>query len=146
MRAVIQRVEKADVKIDGEVFSEIGKGLVILLGVEKGDTLEDVEFISRKVVELRCFENGKNKMNIALKDAGGEVLVVSEVTLCTDLAGGRRPDFEMAAPPAVAERLYQDLVNLLKSQGAIVKQGKFKIHMRVNIVNDGPVTFFLKSR
>ena len=145
MKAVIQRVSRAEVKIDGRVISEIGRGLVVFLGIEKTDDLKDAEFLAEKITKLRCFEDQRGKMNISLGEMNGELLVVSEVTLCTNLTSGRRPGFENAAQPELAERLYQDFINLLSGRNLRIKQGKFKAHMIVTIFNDGPVTFVLDS-
>ncbi len=145
MKAVIQRVSKAEVKIDGRVISEIGKGLVIFLGIEKTDGLKDVEFLAEKITKLRCFEDQRGKMNISLGEVNGELLVVPEVTLCTNLISGRRPGFENAAQPELAESLYRDFINLLSKRNFRIKQGRFKAHLIVTIFNDGPVTFVLDS-
>lgn len=143
MKVVIQRVKEASVEVGKEVIAEIGKGLVLFLGVEKGDSLEDIEFLAGKVAELRCFEDESRKMNLSAKDIGGELLVVSEFTLCADLLRGRRPGFEPAATPEEAVKLYQDFITLLEARGVSVKEGRFKEHMTVRIANDGPVTFIL---
>ncbi len=146
MKAVIQRVKEASVEVGGETFAEIGKGLVVFLGVEKGDSLKDAEFLSGKVVKLRCFEDESGRMNLSAKDIDGELLVVSEFTLCADLLRGRRPGFEPAAPPQEAEKLYRDFITLLEARGIKAKEGRFKEYMTVRIANDGPVTFILDSR
>ncbi len=127
MKAVIQRVNRAEVKIDGRVISEIGTGLVVFLGVEKTDDLKDAEFLAEKITKLRCFEDQRGKMNFSLGEAGGELLVVSEVTLCTNLSSGRRPGFENAAQPELAERLYQDFIKLLSGR-----------NLRINRVDSRP--------
>jgi len=146
MKAVIQRVREASVEVEKETVAKIGKGLVVFLGVEKGDSLKDAEFMAKKVAEIRCFEDERGKMNLSVKDIDGELLVVSEFTLCADLLRGRRPGFEPAALPEEAEKLYRDFITLLVARGARVKEGRFKEHMTIRIANDGPVTFILDSR
>ena len=146
MKIIIQKVGQASVTIEKKIISETGKGLVVFLCVEKGDSLKEVEFLVDRIVKVRCFEDEKNKMNLSIKDITGEILVVPEFTLCADLLRGRRPGFEKAAPPDEAEKLYRDFIALLVSQGVKVGQGKFKEQMLVNISNDGPVTFILDSR
>ena len=146
MKAIIQRVNNASVKVKEEHISEIGRGLVIFLGVEKGDSLREAEFLAGKIINLRCFEDKKGKMNFSTKNLNTELLVVSEVTLCIDLLNGRRPGFEKAAPAREAEKLYQDFISFLTDRGIRVKQGRFKQHMVVDISNDGPVTFILDSQ
>ncbi len=146
MKAVIQRVSRAEVKIDGKVISEIGKGLVIFLGVEKTDGLKDAEFLAGKITELRCFDDQRGKMNISVREVNAELLVVSEVTLCTGLASGRRPGFENAAQPEEAKKLYHSFIKILAGRNLRVREGRFKAHMIVTIFNDGPVTFVLDSR
>ncbi len=146
MKAVIQRVREASVEVEKETVAKIGKGLVVFLGVEKADSLKDAEVMAKKVAEIRCFEDERGKMNLSVKDIDGELLVVSEFTLCADLLRGRRPGFEPAAPPEEAEKLYRDFITLLVARGARAKEGRFKEHMTVRIANDGPVTFILDSR
>jgi D-tyrosyl-tRNA(Tyr) deacylase len=146
MKALVQRVSNAEIKIGETVSSGIEKGLVVFLGVEKGDSLKEAEFLANKIAGLRCFEDEKGKMDLSVKDINAEVLVVSEFTLCADLLHGRRPGFGKAAPAGEAEKLYQDFLTLLIAQGIRVAQGRFREHMVVNISNDGPVTFILNTR
>jgi D-tyrosyl-tRNA(Tyr) deacylase len=146
MRAVVQRVSSASVTVDGEVVGEIGKGFLVLLGVAADDTQEDVNYLAAKVAGLRVFEDDEGKMNRALADAGGGVLVVSQFTLLGDCRKGRRPSFVSAAPPEQAEALYRGFVAELRGQGIPVETGQFQVHMDVALVNDGPVTLLLDSR
>ena len=146
MRAVIQRVSRARVIIDREQYSVIGSGVLILLGVEKGDTPEEAVFLSRKIAELRIFEDEAGKMNRSLIDASGEALVVSQFTLLGDTRKGRRPSFDDAAPPAVARELYEQFVVEMQLLGIRVSTGVFQAMMSVELTNQGPVTFVLDSR
>ena len=146
MRAVIQRVSSARVIIEREQYSVIGSGLLILLGVEKGDTPEEAAFLSRKIAELRIFEDEAGKMNRSLIDASGEALVVSQFTLLGDTRKGRRPSFDDAAPPDAARDLYEQFVVEMKSLGIRVSTGVFQAMMNVELTNQGPVTFVLDSR
>ena len=146
MRAVIQRVSSARVVIEDKEYSRIGSGVLVLLGVEKGDTQEDATFLSRKIAELRIFEDEAGKMNRSLIDASGEALVVSQFTLLGDTRKGRRPSFDDAAPPAVARELYEQFLTAMKSLGINVSTGVFQAMMNVELTNHGPVTFVLDSR
>ncbi len=147
MRAVVQRVTEASVSVECERFLEsIGRGLAVLLGVGAGDSEEDCEYIARKIVGLRVFEDERGKMNLSLADVGGEVLLVSQFTLYGDCRGGRRPSFTGAAPPEAAENLYERAGDLIRNAGIGVKTGRFGKHMQVRTVNDGPVTLLLESR
>jgi len=146
MRAVIQRVSKSEVRIGSETAGKIERGLCVLLGVEAGDTLDDINWLSAKVAELRIFENSEGKMNLSVKDIGGSILVVSQFTLLGDCRKGRRPSFDRAAPPDIAESMYLALVQKLKDMGISVQTGKFAAKMDVKLVNDGPVTLILDSR
>src|SRR3989440_527630 len=148
MRAVIQRVSRAEVRVAGEVVGAVGKGVLVLLGVAPTDTAEDVHWLADKVVNLRIFPDGDGKMNVSLPDAGGGCLVVSQFTLYGDASKGRRPSFIGAAPPTVAIPLYERFVALLteKSGGKIpVETGEFGAMMEVELVNDGPVTLILEK-
>lgn len=146
MKAVIQRVKSANVMVDGREISRIGKGLAILLGVQEGDTIKDVNFLAEKIANLRIFEDDAGKMNLSVLDVGGEALVVSQFTLLGDCSKGRRPGFDKAAPPQIAETLYNEFVDMLKACGAPVRTGKFQAKMLFEIANDGPVTLILDTR
>jgi D-tyrosyl-tRNA(Tyr) deacylase len=146
MRAVIQRVKSAQVCVDGRVSGKIGKGLLVLLGVGKGDGENDVSFLASKVPELRIFEDNSGKFNLSLKEIGGEILVVSQFTLFGDCRKGRRPSFTEAEEPSTAKHLYEQFVLKLKEKGIPVQTGEFQARMEVHLINDGPVTLLLDSR
>lgn len=146
MRAVVQRTGRASVTVDGVVRGEIGLGLVVLLGVGKGDTDDDAAYLANKTVGLRIFEDDADKMSLSLRDIGGEVLVVSQFTLYGDVRRGLRPSFDAAAPPAEAERLYELYCDLLRQKGLTVQTGVFQAMMEVQLANDGPVTILLDSQ
>ncbi len=146
MIAVIQRVHKANVTIEGLTGGCIDLGLVILLGVAVGDTEADADFLVDKISGLRIFPDDKGKMNISLKDAGGSALVISQFTLCGDWRKGRRPSFTNAATPDEGERLYEYFCKALKDDGVPLETGKFGAMMDVALVNNGPVTFVLDSK
>lgn len=145
MRACIQRVSKARVLVDGAVVGEISRGLVVLLGVATGDGDDDLRWLVDKVVGLRVFEDAHGKINLALADVGGELLVVSQFTLLGDCRKGRRPSFIAAAAPDMAERVYEQFVAAARAQGVTVATGRFRTHMHVELVNDGPVTLLIDS-
>lgn len=145
MKALIQRVKRASVTIDTKLYSEIGKGLLVLLGVEKDDEKENGDKLAQKISTLRIFEDENDKMNLSVKDINGEILVVSQFTLCSDCRKGTRPSFDKAAPPEKANELYEDFVNVLKAGGFRVKTGKFRAMMDVELINDGPVTFMVEK-
>ncbi|OQX63323.1 MAG: D-tyrosyl-tRNA(Tyr) deacylase [Desulfococcus sp. 4484_241] len=145
MRAVIQRVRKSSVTVDGETVGAIGRGLLVLLGVAQGDDVSDADFLANKITGLRIFEDGDGKMNRSLIDVGGEMLVVSQFTLLGDCRKGRRPSFTGAAEPHKAETLYQYFVNAVSGHGIRVATGRFGAMMEVALVNDGPVTFVVDS-
>lgn len=145
MRFVIQRTTEATVSIDGKVISKIGPGVCVFLGIAKGDTREDADYLAEKAVGLRIFEDSGGKFNRSLLDVGGEVLVVSEFTLYGDCTKGRRPSFNQAAPPVEAEKLYDYFVKKIQERELNVATGKFQAKMDVTIVNNGPVTFILES-
>lgn len=145
MKALIQRVKRASVTIDTKLYSEIGKGLLVLLGVEKDDKKENGDKLAQKISTLRIFEDENDKMNLSVKDINGEILVVSQFTLCSDCRKGTRPSFDKAAPPEKANELYEDFVNVLKAGGFRVKTGKFRAMMDVELINDGPVTFMVEK-
>jgi D-tyrosyl-tRNA(Tyr) deacylase len=146
MRAIIQRVKEARVEVEGEDVGRIGKGILVLLGAGKNDMEEDVEYLAEKILGLRIFEDEERKMNLSVTDTDGEVLVVSQFTLYGDCRKGRRPSFDKAAPPELAEELYNLFVNELKERGAKVKTGRFRAIMDVHLVNWGPVTLMLDSK
>lgn len=145
MRAVVQRVSSARVRVDGAVVGEIAHGFLVLLGVATEDGPGDVQYIATKVRELRVFNDEQGKMNRSLGDVGGSVLVVSQFTLHGDCRKGRRPSFDAAAPPDVARALYEDVVRELRSSGVPVQTGSFQARMEVELINDGPVTLLLDS-
>ena len=146
MKAVIQRVESASVSVDGSEISRIGAGLLVLLGVEKGDSEKDADFLLDKIIHLRIFEDGEGKMNSSLVDISGELLVVSQFTLLADCRKGRRPSFTDAADPAQATALYEYMLSRAKEKLQKVGQGQFQASMKVELVNSGPVTILLDSR
>lgn len=146
MRAVVQRVKRGRVSVNGETIGEIGLGLVILVGVGQEDDQADVDYLADKTCYLRIFEDQQGKMNLSVRDVGGEVLVISQFTLYADCRKGRRPSFSEAAPPAKARRLYEDYVEVLRQYGLHVKTGQFQENMLVEIENDGPVTVLLDSK
>ncbi len=146
MRAVIQRVKEARVEVEGEVVGRIGEGVLVLLGAGKDDTGEDVRYLAEKILSLRIFEDAEGKMNLSVTDTGGGVLVVSQFTLYGDCRKGRRPSFDKAARPEIAERLYELFVSELRERGAKVETGRFRAMMDVHLVNSGPVTLMLDSK
>ena len=146
MRAVVQRVAEARVEVAGEVVGEIGGGLLVLLGVARGDTDADADYLVAKVSNLRIFPDEKGKMNRSLAETGGGLLVVSQFTLYGDTEKGRRPAFDEAAPPEVAQRIYEYFVRKARASGVAVQTGVFQAHMRVCLINDGPVTLICESK
>ena len=146
MRAIIQRVKEARVDVDGETVGRIGEGMLVLLGAGKDDSNIDVEYLAEKILTLRIFEDGEGKMNLSVSDTGGSLLVVSQFTLYGDCRKGRRPSFDRAAPPEVAEALYEEFVSKLRARGAKVETGRFRAMMDVHLVNWGPVTLMLDSK
>lgn len=146
MKAVIQRVTEASVEVDGKMVGQIGPGLVVLLGVAKGDGESDGRYLVEKIRTLRIFSDEQGKMNRSLVDVGGSVLLVSQFTLLGRTVNGRRPGFDEAAPPDEARRLYERVATDLRGQGTAVETGVFAAHMKVALQNDGPVTFVLDSR
>ena len=145
MRCVIQRVTQASVTVEGEAVGRIGPGFMVLIGVSVDDTDKDVRYMSEKVPNLRIFEDDEGKMNRSLLDVGGAILAVSQFTLYGDARGGRRPSFITAARPEEANALYESLVSAWRAQGVTVETGRFRTHMEVSLVNDGPVTLLLDS-
>jgi D-tyrosyl-tRNA(Tyr) deacylase len=146
MRAVVQRVSKASVSINGKIVGEINKGLVILLGVKNGDTESDAKFLADKCVNLRIFADEAGKFNLSALDVGGELLAISQFTLYGDTRKGRRPSFVEAAPPEISEPLYEKFVAYLRESGLKVATGEFGAIMLVEIHNEGPVTIILESK
>ena len=146
MRTVIQRVTRASVTVDGECVGQIGPGLLALVGVEAGDGPADVDYTASKVRDVRVFDDEQGRMNRSLVDVGGALLLVSQFTLLGDVRRGRRPAFDVAAPPDEALRLFEGLADQLRGSGLPVETGRFRAHMVVEIVNDGPVTILIDSR
>lgn len=145
MKALIQRVKRASVTVDGAKISEISKGILVFLGVEKEDVFENAEKLADKICKLRIFEDEDEKMNLSVTDVEGELLVVSQFTLCGDCKKGTRPSFDKAASPDVAVKLYNYFIEYLKNKNISVKTGKFQAMMDVELINDGPVTFWLEK-
>jgi D-aminoacyl-tRNA deacylase len=146
MRAVVQRVSRAEVSVGGKSLGRIGPGFAVLLGVARDDTEADAEFIADRILGLRVFADEAGKMNLALDAMGGELLVISQFTLLADTSGGRRPSFIKAAPPELARPLYERFISVVRARGVKVKMGEFGAHMELALVNDGPVTIILDSR
>jgi D-tyrosyl-tRNA(Tyr) deacylase len=146
VKALLQRVSRAAVTVGGEEVGRIGRGLVVLLGVANGDTERDAQYLMAKIVNLRIFTDAQDKFNLSALDIGGEILLVSQFTLLADTRKGRRPSFDGAAPPALAEKLFDYCVGLVRESGLKVATGRFQQHMQVEIHNDGPVTVMLDSR
>lgn len=146
MRALLQRVVRASVTIDGIIAGQIGRGILVLLGVTHADTEDDAERLARKVMQLRIFPDNESKMNLSLMDVRGELLVVSQFTLYADAQKGNRPSYSQAAPPDIARRLYENFVDSCRSTGLKVQTGRFQAHMLVELINDGPVTILCESK
>ncbi|GAV24319.1 D-aminoacyl-tRNA deacylase [Carboxydothermus islandicus] len=144
MRAVVQRVKRGKVTVDGQVVSEIGPGLVALIGIRQGDGERECRYLAEKLVNLRIFEDEKGKFNYSVKDVGGEILVVSNFTVYGDTRKGRRPSFTEAASPEVAREVFERFLDILKEQEVSVKSGIFQAIMEVEIINDGPVTVIVE--
>ncbi len=145
MKAVIQRVLSASVEVESEVVGQIDNGLLVFVGIGNNDNEQDVEFMAKKICELRIFEDKKGKMNLSVQDIRGSVLLISNFTLQGNCRKGRRPGFDSAGEPAVAEQLYEQVVAMVREAGLNVETGRFQAHMHVKSVNDGPVTFILES-
>ena len=146
MRAVVQRVTNADVKIDGRVNGKIDDGLLVLLGVGNGDTEEDMKYIADKIIKLRIFSDENDKMNLSLEDVGGSMLVISQFTLYGDCSHGRRPYFGNAMEPVSANEMYEKFVAYIRELGIHTETGEFGADMKVSLTNDGPVTIILESK
>lgn len=146
MKVLIQRVKRASVTIDNELFSSIGKGILVLVGIEKGDNLETIQKMAKKVVNLRIFSDENDKMNLSLIDIKGEILIVSQFTLCGDCKKGTRPSFDKSAPPQIANELYEEFIKEVAAYDIKYGTGQFGEMMDVALVNDGPVTFMLEMK
>lgn len=145
MRAIVQRVNKVDLSIDNNIYSSINKGLLVFLAIHKNDTLDDLNYILKKVLGLRIFEDDNNKMNLSLKDIAGEIMIVSQFTLYGDVRKGFRPSFTESASGEFAENMYEKFIELAKKEIDIVKTGNFGADMKINLINDGPVTIQIDS-
>ena len=145
MRVVVQRVIRAGVAVNENIIGEIGKGLLVYVGIEKGDSEREITYMADKILNLRIFSDDQNKMNLNIQETGGEVLSISQFTLTSHIKKGRRPDFTNAEEPAKAEKLYEQF-NRILSQTIAVKKGKFGATMLVHSINDGPVTFILEKK
>lgn len=146
MRAVVQRVLNSSVKVKGEIVGKINKGLLVFLGVGEDDTQKDLKYICDKVVGLRIFEDENDKMNLSIKDVGGEILVISQFTLYGDVRKGKRPSFSSSANPDIGNKFYKEFIQNIKDLGIHTQEGIFGAHMEVSLVNDGPVTILLDSK
>jgi D-aminoacyl-tRNA deacylase len=146
MRAVIQRVVRAAVTVAGETVAKIDAGLLVLLGVAKADTREDADYLAAKVLALRIFDDEDGKMNLSVADVGGSLLAVSQFTLYADVRKGRRPSFDGAAPPALANELYEYFISKIREAGLLCETGRFRAMMKIELVNDGPVTILIDSQ
>ena len=144
MKVLIQRVKKASVTIAENKISEIGNGILALVGIEKGDTIEQVQKSAKKIVNLRIFADENDKMNKSLIDTNGEMLIVSQFTLCGDCKKGTRPSFDKSAPPDIANKLYEDFIKEVINYGIKTQTGRFGAMMEVELINDGPVTFMIE--
>lgn len=146
MKILIQRVKRASVTINNELFSSIKQGILALVGIEKGDTQEEVQKLAKKIVNLRIFPDENDKMNRSLLDIQGEMLIVSQFTLCGDCKKGTRPSFDKSAPPEIANKLYEDFIKEVKTYGVKTGTGQFGAMMDIELINDGPVTFMLEVK
>ncbi len=144
MKLLIQRVSNASVTIENQLYSSIQRGILAFIGIEKNDTLEQIEKLAKKVVNLRIFPDKDGKMNLSLLDIKGEILIVSQFTLCGNCKKGTRPSFDNSANPTIANEYYEKFVEQVKTYGIITKTGKFAADMKVELLNDGPVTFMLE--
>jgi D-tyrosyl-tRNA(Tyr) deacylase len=146
MRCVVQRVDRARVTLDGQIISSIGKGVLVFLGIEKGDSYRDADFLLEKIIHLRIFEDSQGKMNLSLLETSGDMLIVSQFTLLADCRKGRRPSFTSAEEPEEAKRLYDYFVSTAAGKIDHIGTGEFQAMMKIDSVNDGPVTMLLDSR
>jgi D-tyrosyl-tRNA(Tyr) deacylase len=146
MRVVIQRVIEASVKVEGELIGEITQGMLVLLGVEASDGEEDIDWLCRKLLQLRIFNDKQGKMNLSLQDIGGAMLIISQFTLHGSTRKGNRPSFINAAKPEIALPLYEAFINKVEKEGVVVETGRFGADMKVSLVNDGPVTLIIDSK
>jgi len=145
MRAVIQRVKRAEVRVNGKAVGSVGQGMVLLLGIGREDTQESAEWLADKIVNLRIFDDSQGRMNHSIAEAQGALLCVSQFTLYGDCRKGRRPSYDRAAPPEAANRLYEAFLGFVRTRGIHVQTGQFQAMMEVELVNDGPVTLLLDS-
>lgn len=145
MKVVLQRITQSELKINNEIYSKTGPGLLLLVGITHNDNLEEVKYITEKCLNLRIFEDNDGKMNLSVKDIEGEIMVVSQFTLYGNTNKGRRPSFENAATPVEAEPVYNLFIETLNKSGLIVKTGKFGEDMKIDFINDGPVTFVIEK-
>lgn len=145
MKAVVQRVKSASVSINGKLFSSIGQGILVLLGIENSDTISEAEYVCSKLLKLRIFEDENEKMNYSVTDIGGEILVVSQFTLAGSVKKGTRPSFDNAMKPDDAEVLYEKFVEMMRKSNLKIQTGKFGAMMEVSLINDGPVTFIVEK-
>lgn len=145
MKIVLQRVKNTSLSIDNKLYSSIGQGYLVLFGVEKGDTKAQADWLANKVCALRCFADENGKMNLSIKDINGEMLIVSQFTLCGSIKKGTRPSFDNAMPPDEAKKMYEYFISKVKEQNIPVQTGVFGAHMEINLLNDGPVTFIVDA-
>lgn len=145
MRAVVQRVREAKVVVENNTIAEIKQGLLVFIGVGEGDIEKDAHYLAEKISNLRIFADEEDKMNLSVQDVGGSILAVSQFTLYGDCRKGRRPSFSFAAPPKIADQLYEEFINTVEKLGIPVKSGIFQAHMEISLLNDGPVTMLLSS-
>jgi D-aminoacyl-tRNA deacylase len=146
MRVVVQRVDRAEVSVAGEIVGSIGRGILALVGIAREDTRTELEWMARKIVELRIFDDAEGKLNLSLKDIAGQLLLVSQFTLYGDCRKGRRPSYSDAAPPEQAEKLYAEFVEIARQLIPDIQNGRFQAMMEVGLVNNGPVTLIIDSR
>jgi D-tyrosyl-tRNA(Tyr) deacylase len=146
MKIVLQRVKEASVEVGGNVVGKIGQGICLLVGIDKGDSEDDAQYLAKKIVELRIFPDKEGKMNLCLQDIEGEVLAVSQFTLAGSVSKGRRPSFDKAETPEKAEKLFHYFVDFIRQRQIKIETGVFQAMMEVHLVNDGPVTFILQSK